>query len=200
MQEITSIAQLDTNLRYTYADYLRWKFEETVELIKGRIIQMSAPSRKHQAVSRDLSGLFFNYFKQHNCHFYAAPFDVRLLDRQKSAKANHEIYTVVQPDLCIICDESKLDDRGCVGAPDLVVEILSPGNSAKEMRVKKDLYEENGIREYWIIDPEHETAHQFVLLDSGAYSPATIYINEDTLQCGIFPELRVYLREVFERG
>lgn len=200
MHEITSLSQLDMNGTYSYADYLRWRFEEAVELIKGKVLLMSAPSRKHQGVSRDLNGIFYNHFKKHRCKFYAAPFDVRLLDKQKTTQGSQNIHTVVQPDLCIICDMDKLDDKGCLGAPDLVVEILSPGNSSKEMRLKKNLYEENGIQEYWIVDPDRETVHQYSLNNDGLFGPATIYISEDRLSCHIFPDLTFELREIFERG
>jgi Uma2 family endonuclease len=197
MEKIDDLSQLDPNATYTYADYLTWQFEQAVELIKGKILPMAAPSRKHQGISFKLSGLFYNAFEKHDCNVYAAPFDVRLYDKKKSLKANKDVYTVVQPDLCVICDESKLDNKGCIGAPDLIVEILLPGNSAKEMRTKKDLYAETGVREYWIIDPEHENAFQFLLLNDDTYSPATIYINEDILNCSIFPDLKIHLKKVF---
>ncbi len=96
-----------------------------------------------------------------------------------------------------ICDLGKLDNKGCLGAPDLIIEILSPGNSAKEMKVKKLLYEEKAIREYWIIDPDHETAHQFHLTEAEVYSPATIYASDDTLQSVIFPDFTVDLTSIF---
>lgn len=155
MEKILSLSQLDLRGLYTYADYLTWQFDQAVELIKGKILPMAEPSRRHQQISRDLNGTLFNFFKKNPCEFYAAPFDVRLFDKRKSVKANKDVYSVVQPDICVICDESKLDTRGCLGAPDLVIEILSPGNSKKEMRLKKLLYEENAVREYWIVDPEH---------------------------------------------
>jgi Uma2 family endonuclease len=129
---------------------------------------------------------------------YDAPFDVRLLDKRKSDKANKEVYTVIQPDVCIICDAEKLDDKGCIGAPDLIVEILSPGNSQKEMRTKKLLYEENMVREYWIVDPEHENVFQFLLTKEGNYSPATIYVYDEQLECAIFPDLTLDLKAVFQ--
>jgi Uma2 family endonuclease len=147
MAEITSLSQLDMNGTYSYADYLTWKFEHPVELIKGKILVMAAPNRFHQGISWQLSGIFYNHFKNHPCRAYAAPFDVRLYDKQKSAKANKDILTVVQPDICVICDLKKLDEKDCLGAPDLAVEILSPGNSSKETRLKKGLYEESEIRE-----------------------------------------------------
>lgn len=197
MAQITSLSQLDPNGLYSYADYLSWRLEEAIELIRGRLLKMSGPSRRHQRISRELSGRFYLHFQQRHCEFYAAPFDVRLPDQRKSALLHKDIHTVVQPDLCIICDPAKLDDRGCLGAPDLIVEILSPGNAAKEMRLKKDLYEESGVLEYWIFDPERETVHQLHLTESGAYSLPRVYINEDVLQSVIFPELRIELAEVF---
>jgi Uma2 family endonuclease len=195
---ILQLSDLDiTNGVYTYADYITWKFDQTVELIKGKILQMSAPSRRHQGISWKMTLLIGNHFATHRCKAYAAPFDVRLYDSRKSAKVNKDVYSVVQPDICIICDLDKLDDKGCLGSPDLVIEILSPGNSSKEMKLKKSLYEENGIREYWIIDPDHENAFQFHLLESGVYSPATIYVDDDILNCVIFPDLKIDLNEVF---
>ncbi len=197
MAEITSLAQLDMNGKYSYADYLTWKFDQAVELIRGHITPMAAPSRKHQGISWQLTLTVGNTFKHQTCKAYAAPFDVRLLDKNKSKKANASVYSVVQPDICIICDENKLDDQGCIGAPDLVIEILSLGNSKKEMRTKKSLYEENGIREYWIIDPERETVHQFVLDDNGLYSRTMIYVSEEIVYCAIFEELQVPLDTLF---
>jgi len=148
MATITSLSQLDPKGTYTYADYLTWKFEQALEVIRGKILPMAAPSRTHQRLSWNLTVTFGNHFKNHRCEAYAAPFDVRLYDRKKSLKADRDIYTVVQPDLCVVCDLTKLDERGCLGAPDLIVEILSPGNSAREMKIKKDLYAECGVREY----------------------------------------------------
>jgi Uma2 family endonuclease len=197
MSEITHLSQLNLNSTYTYADYLTWKFEQMVELVRGKVLPMAAPNRKHQGISRELTLAVGAFFKQHRCKFYPAPFDVRLNDRQKSVKANKEIRTVVQPDLCVICDESKLDTAGCIGAPDLIVEILSPGNSSKEMRIKKQLYEENLVREYWIFDPEHETVHQFSLTEAGIYAPPVIYIHEDILVSSIFPDLQLNLLDIF---
>jgi Uma2 family endonuclease len=198
MSQIVSLDQLDlVNGHYNYADYLTWKFEQTVELIKGKILPMAAPSRKHQDISRELNGIFYEHFKNHPCRFYAAPFDVRFLNQEKSKKASKNVFTVVQPDVCIVCDRSKLDEKGCLGAPDLIVEILSPGNSTKEMKTKKLLYQENGVLEYWIFDPERETATQFHLLESGVYSSPTIYVSEESLECVIFPDLKFGLEDIF---
>lgn len=136
------LSDLDPDKRYTYADYLLWELKERVELIRGKLFKMSpAPSRKHQEVVHALVLSFGLYFKGKSCNVYEAPFDVRL---PKSTGGVEATYTVVQPDICVVCDRSKLDKRGCVGAPDLVIEILSPGNTKKEMREKFEVYQESG--------------------------------------------------------
>ena len=198
MKKITDISQLDPNAVYTYADYLTWQFEQTVELIKGKLMRMAAPNRKHQRISWQLSGRFFNLLKGQRCEAYAAPFDVRLLDKKKSLKANKDVLTVVQPDLCVICDKEKLDEKGCIGAPDLIIEILSASNSKKEMRTKKELYEENEVKEYWIIDPTHETLLQYSLQDDGTYTPPQIFVNDEIVQSTVFATLTIDLSEIFE--
>ena len=113
-------------------------------------------------------------------------------------KANQNVFTVVQPDLCVICDLAKLDDKGCIGAPDLIIEILSPGNSKKEMKTKKDLYEESGVKEYWVIDATHETLIQYVLQMNNKYSPPQIWVSDDTVHSAIFDNLKIVLTEIFD--
>jgi len=195
---ITNLSQLDMNGRYSYADYLTWKLKERVELIKGKITKMSpAPRVNHQKVSWNISGIFFNYFKDKTCKAFSAPIDVSLYDKKKSVKQNQDVFTVVQPDLCVICDLEKLNEYGCMGAPDLIIEILSPGNSKKEMRTKYDLYEEAGVREYWVADPEHQTVHIFVMDETEHYKTAGIYVSDDVMTAQIFPDLHVDLAEVF---
>lgn len=195
---INDINKLDPNAIYTYADYLSWEFNEMVELIKGKIVRMSAPVEYHQRISWNLSYLIASYLWEKSCRAYSAPFDVRLKDGQKTATNNENILTTVQPDLCIICDLSKIDTKGCLGSPDLVVEILSEGNSKKEMKTKYELYEANEIPEYWIVDPTHETAHQFALDSSTQkYFLVKIWIDEDTFSSYLFPDLAIDLTKVF---
>ncbi|MDO5616062.1 MAG: Uma2 family endonuclease [Cruoricaptor ignavus] len=194
MPEVLNINDLDINGRYTYADYLLWKFQERLELIKGRIFKMSpAPSRKHQDISGRLHIFVGNYFLNRPCKLYSAPFDVRLTTKDKK---NNEVTTVVQPDLCVICNPEKLDDKGCVGAPDLIIEILSPGNSKKEMNIKYDLYEENGVLEYWIVSPEYEYIQKFALIN-GKFELKGIYTDGE-ISPYIFPELKIKLEDVFK--
>ena len=199
MTHITQLSQLDLNADYSYADYLNWRLAETIELIKGKISLMSpAPSLSHQRVSWQLNGLLFDYFRKKNCRAFAAPFDVRLYDRRKSVVANQDIYTVVQPDLCVICDAEKLDPRGCLGAPDWIIEILSQGNSKKEMQTKYELYRESGVKEYWIVYPFEQAVHQFVLDEvQDKYQLINMFSGEDTATPQLFPDLQIDLQEVF---
>jgi Uma2 family endonuclease len=156
-----------------------------------------APGATHQRISWRLSGIIFNYLKKHSCQAFSAPFDVRLLDGKKSAAANRDIFTVVQPDISIICDAAKIDEAGCLGAPDLIVEILSKGNSQKEMKHKYSLYEENGVREYWIVVPYEQFLQQFVLGSDNRYHLHAIYAGEDIVTSAIFQDLNIPLQEVF---
>lgn len=191
---------LDLNKQYSYADYLLWRFEERLELIKGKIFKMSpAPSVKHQRISLSLTLLLGNYLKKKKitCSLFTAPFDVRLLDKKKSVQSDTEIFSVVQPDLCVICDKNKLDEHGCLGSPDLVVEILPKGNSKKEMKIKYQLYKENGVQEYWVIYPYEEVLQQYVLNETGKYYLYRTYVTEDVASSFLFPDLKINLEEVF---
>ncbi|SJM90711.1 Uma2 family endonuclease [Crenothrix polyspora] len=198
MPKITELSQLDLNKTYSYADYLTWQFSEAVELIKGKITLMSpAPNVKHQSISVNLTTLLHNYFKYKKCRIYAAPFDVRLYDRKKSMLASKDIHTVVQPDLCVICNPDLLDKQGCNGAPDWIIEIVSKGNSKREMNIKYDLYEESGVSEYWLVYPEQQAIHQFVLDDKGRYQLKRMYADGAAIPM-LFPDLAIDLAEVFE--
>ena len=124
------------------------------ELIRGKIYKMSpAPTSKHQIVVGNLHGIVWNFLRGKSCKVFTAPFDVRLPSAPKK-KADKEISTVVQPDLCVICDLEKIDERGCLGAPDWIVEILSKFTSAKDLNEKFSVYEEAGVREYWVVHPQ----------------------------------------------
>jgi Uma2 family endonuclease len=180
---------------YSYADYLSWTMDEMVEIIKGRVFKMSpAPKRIHQKISWRLSGLLYNYLKDKKCQAFSAPFDVRL--PVKSIK-NEEIFTVVQPDICVICDLEKLDDDGCIGAPDLIIEILSKGNNKKELKNKYEVYEESGVKEYWIIHPEEQTLLINKLVDD-KYISFRLLTNGDEITTPILPGFTLNLNDVFD--
>jgi Uma2 family endonuclease len=196
--EFSKVEEPDPSLNYTYADYLKWNFEERLELIRGRIFKMSpAPAPFHQRIVSNLNGIFYNTLKKKNCQVYPAPFDVRLPVRNR--KNDNEITTVVQPDICIICDESKIDARGCCGPPDLVIEVLSPGNSRKEVKLKFELYEEAGVKEYWVIYPAEETVAVLLLDEKGKYYGATLYADGDKIRSEIIPGLIINVKDVFSK-
>jgi Uma2 family endonuclease len=191
--EITELSQLDLNKTYSYFDYLTWKFQERVELYKGKIFEMSpAPSSRHQRLSADIGFNLQTYLKGKPCQMFYAPFDVRL----KKNSNDKENITVVQPDICIICDATKIDERGCNGAPELIVEILSPGNSKKEMKLKFELYEEAGVLEYWIIDPEKEMVLQYVL-ENGVFTNHRPLISDDVLTSKVLEVFTLDLSKIF---
>ncbi|MGR8934744.1 MAG: Uma2 family endonuclease [Gammaproteobacteria bacterium] len=200
MPPITELSKLDLNGTYTYADYLTWQFDETVELIKGKIYLMSpAPSVNHQRISWQLCGALFNYFNKKPCTAFAAPFDVRLYDRKKSLLANQQISTVVQPDICVICDAAKLDEKGCNGAPDWVIEILSKGNSKKDVKTKYELYAESGVTEYWVVFPYEEVVQQYVLEESiRQYRLHNTYAGDELAAAYLFPDLTIDLAALFK--
>ena len=194
---ITSIDQLDLNKQYSYADYLTWQFTERVELIKGYLLKMAAPNTFHQKVSGELFRQISNYFHKNPCHFFAAPFDVRLYNRKKSLLADKDIFSVVQPDMCVICDKTKLDTKGCNGSPDFIIEILSPSNSKVDLKDKFALYEANGVLEYWIVSPNEKYIQQFVL-ENDKYYLHEVYEETENARPFLFPDLQIYLPDVFE--
>ena len=190
------LADLDISKDYTYADYLKWTFEERLELIKGKLFKMSpAPNRVHQKLSGEIFRELSNYLKGKPCEAYSAPFDVRL---PRKSKEDKDIITVVQPDICVICDRSKLDDRGCVGAPDIMVEILSPGNNKKELQNKYEIYEESGVKEYWIVTPAEKTFLKYVLTAEGAFQASRLLTAGDEVTTPILPGFVLDLTELFE--
>ena len=200
MAKITQLSQLDLNAEYSYADYLTWRFEETVELIRGKISLMCpAPNINHQSISRNLLVEIGYYLKNKPCNVFDAPFDVRLYDRKKSVLANKDIYSVVQPDLCVICDTDKLDIKGCLGAPDWIIEILSKSTAQKDTQTKFQLYQEAGVKEYWLVFPYEEVIQQFVLCDNaGQYQLVSSYAGDDVATSHLFPDLAIDLSDLFK--
>jgi len=194
---ITELSQLDPEGHYTYADYLLWQFQERVELIKGRIRQMAAPNVRHQRISGKIQSELSWFLKKQPCDVFAAPFDVRLplpVHRVKGDKVD----TVVQPDICVICDRNKLDERGCIGAPDLIVEILSPGSSRKELRDKYDLYQESGVTEYWVVFPSEQVLQRYILNAANIYQAQLPNVEGDVVGVTFLPGFELSVSEIFE--
>ena len=195
---ITDFNQLDLKKRYTYKDYLTWKFDTIVELIRGKIFRMSpAPNMAHQWVSGSLYYHIYGYLKGKECKVFSAPFDVRLPNPDDDT-----LDTVVQPDIVVVCDPSKLDYRGCKGTPDWVVEILSKSTSQTDLIDKFELYQSVGVKEYWIVHPIEETVLPYLLDESGEYQllRKTPFTRNETLQVSIFPDLEIELDEIFVKG
>ena len=194
-ESYSKVEEPDSSITYTYADYLQWKFEERLELFRGKIFKLSAPNTRHQDISRNILVPIALFLKKKSCKVFAAPFDVRLPVKNK--KKDDEITTVVQPDICVICDETKIDSRGCCGAPDLMVEILSPGNSKKEIRLKHELYEEAGVKEYWIVNPVEENIVVFILNEERKFCGLKMYASGDTIESLAVSGLKINLNEIF---
>ena len=193
-KEYIQVDEPDASLTYTYADYLKWKFEERLELFRGKIFKLAAPNTKHQELIRNILLPFGNFLHRKNCQVFVAPFDVRLPVQNK--KRDDEITTVVQPDLCVVCDHSKLDERGCIGAPDIVIEILSPGNNKKEVQDKFELYEEAGVKEYWVVIPPTENIIIYTL-KNGKYIGSKPFAPGEIITSSVLPTLIIDVKEIF---
>ena len=194
-EDFQLVEEPDASVNYTYADYLKWKFEERLELIRGKIMKMGAPTTLHQQVALRLVSKIYKSPERKTCQVFIAPFDVRL--PVKNRKKDYQITTVVQPDICVICDESKIDARGCCGAPDFVAEILSPGNTKRDVRTKYELYEESGVKEYWIIHPSDETVALFLLNKAQRFDGAKMYAAGDILTSSAVTGFTLNVSEIF---
>jgi len=189
---------LDLNKRYTYADYLTWFDDVRRELINGFIHKMSpAPRSIHADISFNISGNLWSILKKYRrkCKVYAAPFDVRFPQNEETK--NEKIYTVVQPDICVVCDISKIDEYGCCGAPDMIVEILSPSTSKKDFNEKFNLYEEHGVKEYWIVHPNSKAINVFLLQDDGKYDAGSLYERNGKIPVLVFDNHPIDLEDIF---
>lgn len=195
-ENIDDISLLEPEGVYSYADYLKWSFEERVEIIKGKIFNMSpAPRTNHQRVSINLGSAINIFLKGKKCKVFAAPFDVRLPKR--SSDPNSKILTVVQPDICVICDLYKIDELGCNGAPDLIVEILSPSTAKKDLENKFELYEESGVKEYWIVYPGESIIEPFELKNN-TYNSKGKFLSDSKITSTLLSGLEIELKDIFE--
>jgi Uma2 family endonuclease len=186
--EITRLAQLnEDSFEYSYSDYMKWQLQERVELIMGKIFPMSAPTTLHQQIIGELFFTMYAFFKHSPCVVILSPIDVRL----PVGKQGNTFKTVVQPDLCVICDKSKIVTQGIIGAPDLVVEILSPSNRQIEMHEKFEAFQASLVREYWIIHPGEQWMLQYVLNENRLFELHKKHENLSRLASVIFQGLVV---------
>jgi len=182
------------NRIYTYRDYLSWPEDERCEIIDGIPYFMASPSRVHQEILREILTSFSIYLKDKSCKVYSASFSVRLPSGDE--KSDKDIKTVVEPDIVVVCDVSKLDDEGCKGAPDLIVEIVSPTTGRRDKVEKFNLYEKSGVKEYWIVEPENKIISVFIL-QGKRYGRPEVYTDEDKIKVSIFDDLIIDLKSVF---
>lgn len=183
--------------KYSFADYRSWPVDERWEIIDGIPYNMSpAPSPDHQRILAQLSKFFFNYFDNKPCEALFAPFDVYFPD---ISELDENIYTVVQPDLVVICDSSKIDHKGCKGAPDLVIEITFPSTFTRDLKYKFDLYEREGVKEYWIVHTTGSVIEIFTLGENKQFGRPDIYTGEDVIKDKLFAGLEVDLKVVFPK-
>jgi Uma2 family endonuclease len=188
------LSDIDLSKKYTYADYYSWAFDDRVELINGKLFNLdSSPGTLHQLLSGFISCSLDNYLKGTQKEVFAAPFDVRL---PKSSNDDEAIDTVIQPDICVICDSNKIDERGGIGAPDIVIEILTKGNNRKEVKDKYQAYEQAGVLEYWIIFPYSKTFLRYYL-HNGYYLSSRPLTIGDEVTTPILPGFVLNLDELF---
>ena len=185
------------NIRFNYKLYQTWPENERWELIEGEAYNMSpAPNSKHQIISGDLFGNIWQFLKGKPCELFSAPFDVRLSKMENPDDL--DIETVVQPDIVVICDRKKIDKKGCLGAPDLVVEILSPSTGYKDETSKLALYEKYGVKEYWIVNPDAEYIMIYRLKDNKYEKPEYLKDN-DILSSIVLEGLTIKLQDIFQK-
>lgn len=179
---------------YTFADVLTWDENDRIELIDGEAYMMAPPSRIHQQISMELSRQLANFLVGKKCKVYPAPFGVRLFEKDGDRPEN--VDTMVEPDISVICDKNKLDKYGCKGAPDLIIEILSPSSVRHDRFVKLTLYQWAGVREYWIVEPETRTVQVFTL-ENGILKPTAFYGPGDIAKVNVLEGCFIELCKVF---
>jgi len=192
MSDPAVIDNHEKSRRYTYADYLKWEGPERFQLINGDVFQMASPSVVHQALLVELLTNFNTWLHGKPCRVLISPLDVRLFPRKDRLDT-----TVVQPDLLVVCDKSKLAKGSVNGAPDLVIEIVSPSNTHSELFLKYNYYLKAGVREYWVIDPEMRKVNVHIY-DNG-YFISKIYEDNNRIPVTILPGLEISLEELWAR-
>lgn len=180
---------------YTYADVLSWGDDIRAEIIFGELYMMAPPMRIHQEVSGNLFAQIYAFLSDKPCKVYSAPFGVRLFEQDNDSP--NDVDTLVEPDITVVCDHSKLDKYGCKGVPDLIIEILSPSTARHDRFVKLNLYQRAKVREYWIVDPLNKTVEVCLPDENGRLSVTAVYSGEDTAKVAVLPGCEIDLSAVF---
>ena len=181
--------------RFTFSDVLTWDENERIEIIHGEAFMMAPPSRIHQEISGEIFRQLANYLEGKRCKVYSAPFGVRLFERDGDSPG--DVDTVVEPDISVVCNRSKLDDHGCKGAPDMLIEILSPSTLRHDQLVKLNLYQQAGVREYWIVDPMSKSVQVFLLDSEGFLRIHEVYGRTDVAKVNVLDGCFLELSKVF---
>lgn len=189
------MAILAEKTQYTFADFLSWNDNEHIEIINGEAFMMATPSSRHQEICFEIGRQLGNFLEGKTCKVYPAPFGVRLFEQAKDTP--EQVNTVVEPDISVICDRNKIDKRGCKGAPDLVIEVLSPSTQRMDQLIKLNLYQRAGVREYWIVDPENQTVRVMTQNESRLFYVQEVYGREDVAKVNILDGCFIELHKVF---
>lgn len=181
--------------KFTYADYLTWNDNERWEIIQGEAYNMTpAPSTTHQLLIAEFVFQLKAQLKEKSCQVLPAPFDVRLPVKNEKEE---DIENIVQPDISVVCDPKKLDKKGCLGAPDLIIEITSPSTSRKDRMEKFFLYELAGVKEYWLVYPDDKIVEVFHLKPDGKYGRPEILCETDTVRLNALKNVKIDLTAAF---
>ena len=181
--------------QHTFADVLTWDEGEHIEIISGEPFMMATPSSGHQAISMEISRQLANFLEGKQCKVFPAPFGVRLFEQDGDRP--EEVDTVVEPDISVICDRNKIDKHGCKGAPDLIIEILSPSTRRHDRIVKLNLYQRAGVREYWMVDPENQSVMVCLPDSSGSFRLCEDYGPQDVAKVNVLDGCFIELSKVF---
>ena len=179
---------------YTFADVLTWDEGEHVEIINGEAFMMATPSSRHQEISGELFRQLANFLVGKSCKVYPAPFGVRLFEQDGDRP--EDVHTIVEPDISVVCDRNKIDSHGCKGAPDLIIEVLSPSTRRHDRLVKLNLYQRAGVREYWLVDPDNGSVQVFTR-ESGVLKIQEDYGVADIARVNILEGCFIDLKKVF---
>ncbi len=180
---------------FTYKDYLTWNDNKRWELINGAAYNMApAPSVNHQRVSRQLLLQIGIFLSDKPCEVFSAPLDVRLPELNEK---DEDTKNVVQPDIVVVCDSSKLDEKGCQGVPDLIIEIVSPSSASIDNIKKLNLYEKNGVKEYWIVHPIYKIVTIYKIMENGLYGKPETYSEKNKIEVELLKGLTIDLSQVF---
>jgi Uma2 family endonuclease len=185
----------DYSQSYTYGDYLKFDIEEMVEIIRGKIFRMSpAPRVKHQRISLQLASKILHHLKGKSCEVFNSPLDIVLpIENKKRNKST----TVVQPDICVICDPKIIEEKAIFGVPDFIIEIIAGKDVKKDTQIKFDLYQEAGVGEYWIVLADIKLVEVFIL-ENGKYQRLNAFSEDDVVPVKTIPGLEISIEEIFE--